>query len=168
MRESVHVSVSMHVSERGSERSQCLHVSSSTPPSLQTHTYTLACMHYAYMCINQVFGATDGFGKGNVLAKGMYLHTHTHTHTHIHAYACACMQKQGFRCNGWSRHKASRWCARQRSMLLETARYSSTCRYLNPEPEMSLATARCFSTCRCLNPKPKPWQLLDAPQCAGA
>ena len=91
-----------------------------------------------------------------VSAKGMYLHTHTHTHTHIHAYACACMQKQGFRCNGWSRHKASRWCARQRSMLLETARYSSTCRYLNPEPEMSLATARCFSTCRCLNPKPKP------------
>ena len=82
VRESVHVSVSMHVSERGSERSQCLHVSSSTPPSLQTHTYTLACMHYAYMCINQVFGATDGFGKGNVF---------THTHTHTHSCVCMCM-----------------------------------------------------------------------------
>ena len=83
MRESVHVSVSMHVSERGSERSQCLHVSSSTPPSLQTHTYTLACMHYAYMCINQVFGATDGFGKGNV-----FTHTHTHTFMRMHVHVC--------------------------------------------------------------------------------
>jgi hypothetical protein len=32
---------------------------------------------------------------------------------HIHAYECACVQKPGFRCNGLSRHKESRWCARQ-------------------------------------------------------
>ena len=137
--------------------STCLFLNPAFPPN----TYIHACMYALCIYVHKPGFRCNGWFRQRECI-------YTHTHTHIHAYACACMQKPGFRCNGWSRHKASRWCARQRSMLLETARYSSTCRYLNPEPEMSLATARCFSTCRCLNPKPKPWQLLDAPQCAGA